>query len=88
MAQLSPDIDHLLRRAGFGASVADVRTFRNMSFTAAVNMAEALVTAVSGNVCFAWPASWFTRVGNANLFWSSRTARADLSATFGWKYCL
>jgi uncharacterized protein (DUF1800 family) len=37
MAQLSPDIDHLLRRAGFGASASDVRTFRDMSYTAAVN---------------------------------------------------
>ena len=31
MSQLDPSIDHLLRRAGFGASPADVETFRNMS---------------------------------------------------------
>jgi uncharacterized protein (DUF1800 family) len=31
MSQLDPSIDHLLRRAGFGASAADVETFRGMS---------------------------------------------------------
>jgi uncharacterized protein (DUF1800 family) len=31
MAQLSPDIDHLLRRAGFGASAADANVFGDMS---------------------------------------------------------
>jgi uncharacterized protein (DUF1800 family) len=36
MSHLNPDIDHLLRRAGFGASPADVETFRDMSTTAAV----------------------------------------------------
>jgi uncharacterized protein (DUF1800 family) len=36
MAQLNPEIDHLLRRAGFGASAEDVNTFRDMSTTAAV----------------------------------------------------
>jgi uncharacterized protein (DUF1800 family) len=36
MSQLDPDIDHLLRRAGFGASPADVETFRDMSPGAAV----------------------------------------------------
>jgi uncharacterized protein (DUF1800 family) len=36
MSQLNPEIDHLLRRAGFGASPADVETFRNMSFSDAV----------------------------------------------------
>ena len=36
MSQLDPDIDHLLRRAGFGASPADVETFRDMSPAAAV----------------------------------------------------
>ena len=36
MSQLSPQIDHLLRRAGFGDSPADVETFRNMSPGAAV----------------------------------------------------
>ena len=36
MSQLSPEIDHLLRRAGFGASPADVEIFRNMSMAAAV----------------------------------------------------
>jgi uncharacterized protein (DUF1800 family) len=35
MAQLNPDIDHLLRRAGFGVSDEDVATFRDMSPTAA-----------------------------------------------------
>jgi uncharacterized protein (DUF1800 family) len=36
MSQLSPEIDHLLLRAGFGASPADVEIFRNMSTAAAV----------------------------------------------------
>jgi uncharacterized protein (DUF1800 family) len=36
MSQLHPDIDHLLRRAGFGASAADVSTYREMSTAAAV----------------------------------------------------
>jgi uncharacterized protein (DUF1800 family) len=36
MSQLSPEIDHLLRRAGFGASSADVEIFRHMSTAAAV----------------------------------------------------
>src|SRR5512132_570224 len=36
MSQLTPEIHHLLRRAGFGASPADVETFRNMSFADAV----------------------------------------------------
>jgi uncharacterized protein (DUF1800 family) len=36
MSQLDPDIDHLLRRAGFGAGPADVETFRDMSPAAAV----------------------------------------------------
>jgi uncharacterized protein (DUF1800 family) len=36
MAQLNPEIDHLLRRAGFGVSSADADTFRDMSTTAAV----------------------------------------------------
>ncbi len=31
MAQLNPDIDHLLRRAGFGVSAADADIFRDMS---------------------------------------------------------
>jgi len=31
MSQLNPDVDHLLRRAGFGASEADAETFRDMS---------------------------------------------------------
>jgi len=37
MAQVNPEIDHLLRRAGFGVSAADVDIFRNMSTTAAVD---------------------------------------------------
>ena len=37
MAQINPDIDHLLRRAGFGVSAADVSTFRGMSVRAAVD---------------------------------------------------
>jgi uncharacterized protein (DUF1800 family) len=36
MPQLDPDIQHLLRRAGFGAGVADVDTFSRMSPSAAV----------------------------------------------------
>jgi len=36
MAQLNPDIDHLLRRAGFGVSAADADTFRDMSTTEAI----------------------------------------------------
>ena len=36
MAQLNPDIDHLLRRAGFGVSAADADTFRDMSTSEAV----------------------------------------------------
>jgi uncharacterized protein (DUF1800 family) len=36
MARLNPEIDHLLRRAGFGVSPADVATFRDMSTSAAV----------------------------------------------------
>jgi uncharacterized protein (DUF1800 family) len=37
MAQLSPEIDHLLRRAGFGVSSADVEIFRDMSPSEAVS---------------------------------------------------
>ena len=36
MAQLDPDIQHLLRRAGFGAGAADVDTFARMSPNAAI----------------------------------------------------
>jgi uncharacterized protein (DUF1800 family) len=36
MSQLNPEIDHLLRRAGFGASPADAETFRDMSVSAAI----------------------------------------------------
>jgi uncharacterized protein (DUF1800 family) len=36
MARLNPDIDHLLRRAGFGVSAADADTFGEMSPAAAV----------------------------------------------------
>ena len=36
MARLNPEIDHLLRRAGFGVSAADVDTFRDMSLAQAV----------------------------------------------------
>jgi hypothetical protein len=36
MSQLDPDIQHLLRRAGFGAGAADVDTFSRMSANAAV----------------------------------------------------
>ena len=37
MSQLNPEIDHLLRRAGFGASLTDAETFRNMSTGTAVS---------------------------------------------------
>src|SRR5215471_18164719 len=37
MAQVNPDIDHLLRRAGFGVSAADVDIFSNMSTRAAAD---------------------------------------------------
>jgi uncharacterized protein (DUF1800 family) len=37
MARLNPEIDHLLRRAGFGVSDREVDTFRDMSVTAAVD---------------------------------------------------
>jgi uncharacterized protein (DUF1800 family) len=36
MAQLNPEIDHLLRRAGFGVSTEDADTFARMSTSAAV----------------------------------------------------
>ena len=36
MSQLDPDVQHLLRRAGFGAGAADVNTFSRMSANAAV----------------------------------------------------
>ena len=36
MAQISPEIDHLLRRAGFGVSSEDVEIFRDMSPSTAV----------------------------------------------------
>jgi hypothetical protein len=36
MSQLDPQFDHLLRRAGFGASPADVEIFRDMSIGEAV----------------------------------------------------
>jgi uncharacterized protein (DUF1800 family) len=36
MPQLSPELNHLLRRAAFGASPADVEVFRDMSVGAAV----------------------------------------------------
>ena len=36
MAQLNPDIDHLLRRAGFGVSAMEVETFKNMSTPVAI----------------------------------------------------
>jgi uncharacterized protein (DUF1800 family) len=35
MSQLSPELDHLLRRAGFGAGPADIDVFRDMSPAAA-----------------------------------------------------
>jgi len=37
MAQLHPDIDHLVRRAGFGVSQAEIDTFENMSTSAALD---------------------------------------------------
>jgi uncharacterized protein (DUF1800 family) len=37
MSQLNPEIDHLLRRAGFGASPVDVEVYKDMSMAAAVN---------------------------------------------------
>jgi uncharacterized protein (DUF1800 family) len=37
MAQISPEIDHLLRRAGFGISAEDVEIFRDMSPSVAVS---------------------------------------------------
>jgi uncharacterized protein (DUF1800 family) len=37
MAQLSPEIDHLLRRGGFGVSSEDAEIFRDMSLSAAVS---------------------------------------------------
>jgi uncharacterized protein (DUF1800 family) len=37
MSQLNQEIDHLLRRAGFGVSAAEVDTFRDMSTAAAVS---------------------------------------------------
>ena len=36
MTRLSPDIEHLLRRAGFGASAADIDTFADMPHAAVV----------------------------------------------------
>jgi hypothetical protein len=36
MAQIRPEIDHLLRRAAFGASALDVDTFKDMSPARAV----------------------------------------------------
>lgn len=37
MSRLNPELDHLLRRAGFGASRADADTFRDMSVSAAID---------------------------------------------------
>src|SRR5688572_27670817 len=37
MAQLNPDIDHLLRRTGFGVSAKDADTFRDMTTTEAID---------------------------------------------------
>ena len=37
MAQINPEIDHLLRRGGFGVSSADAETFRDMSTSEAVS---------------------------------------------------
>jgi uncharacterized protein (DUF1800 family) len=37
MAQVNPEIDHLLRRAGFGVSAAEADIFKNMSTTAAID---------------------------------------------------
>ena len=36
MARLNPEIDHLLRRAGFGISAVEVDTYKDMSFAQAV----------------------------------------------------
>ena len=36
MSQLNSEMDHLLRRAGFGVSPADAETFRDMSTSAAI----------------------------------------------------
>jgi len=36
MARLSPELDHLLRRAGFGVSASEVDTFEDMSYAQAV----------------------------------------------------
>ena len=36
MSQLNPEIDHLLRRAGFGVSTDDVDIFKDMSTATAV----------------------------------------------------
>ena len=36
MPRLNPEVDHLLRRAGFGASLADAETFRDMSVSEAI----------------------------------------------------
>jgi uncharacterized protein (DUF1800 family) len=36
MARLNPEIDHLLRRAGFGVSAAEADTYKDMSFAQAV----------------------------------------------------
>ena len=36
MARLNPEIDHLLRRAGFGVSEREADTYKDMSFTQAV----------------------------------------------------
>ncbi|HLG54455.1 MAG TPA: DUF1800 domain-containing protein [Vicinamibacterales bacterium] len=37
MAQVSPELDHLLRRAGFGVSDVDIGTFRDLSHARAVD---------------------------------------------------
>jgi hypothetical protein len=37
MATVNPEIDHLLRRAGFGVSALDVDIYRDMSHTRAVD---------------------------------------------------
>src|SRR5688572_9243834 len=36
MARLNPEIDHLLRRAGFGVSPEEIDTYKDMSLTQAV----------------------------------------------------
>jgi uncharacterized protein (DUF1800 family) len=36
MARLNPEIDHLLRRAGFGVSANEIDTYKDMSYTQAV----------------------------------------------------